>query len=554
MTSHDTASGGAAPRNAVTRACPLCPQAFDQAAAYKDHLGNAHGLFDDEGAETVVFEPVPEEAPEVHAEQTETAADPMEDRRRHPDAAPAETGWNLKALMSGQHLGAAIGIGVAAIVLAVLIGGVLVPIVVLIVLLATAAGLVAWTWSSDDGGSGWTPPWVTNRQPAEPPAAEVTSPAVAAVDQAESHQVPKSDHPADNGHWAPPAEVVEVPAPSDSPPVPFTPPALMFGPPPVDAASPAEPEPVAVVEPEPVAVVEPEPVAVVEPEPVAVVEPEPVAVVELEPVAEPEPEPVTLAEAEPEPVAVVEPEPVAEPVVDAEPVEAPVAAEAVIPEPQPTPAVAETPGTPEPTVEAATPTSPDLSPEEIAAKQFQVVGGGYAIDEVRAFLATVAASYRDASDQTVTGPVPDFAAIGEEVSRVLQAASETAESLRTKADAEAGSIRAHATEEAKAAIDEAQAAAARLRSEADRLYDDARAEATRLTAEAKQRAEAAMKEALERRDRMENTRQQLLERIKVAENMLGTLRQEWEGDEAPDAGTPQQGKTPARRSSAKSSS
>jgi DivIVA domain-containing protein len=431
--------------------CPLCPATFNEAGAYREHLGMTHGFFDDEGAETVVFETVPADEPEAAPEDSEAL--PEAAAGPHPPH-PSEHGqpWDLRGLMSGQRVGAAAAAAVVAIILALLIGGWLVPVVVLIVLFLTAAGLVAWTWSGEQSESNpaLSPTWAAPPAAAGAPLEPETAPAPAAL--------------------VPDAAMFEAPPPPEPTVAPD--PVAMFPelavlPEPDSAAQPWAPEPVASA-PEAVAAAEPE---AVEPEPVVTPEPENV---------EPEPVPATA---------------------DSDPVEAP----------------------------------RPIAPEDIESQQFSFAGRGYSVEEVRGFLARVASSYRDALHQAApSGPVPDFAAIGDEVTRVLQAASETAESLKVKADAEAGKLRAQATEEAQAAIEEAQAAAARLRANADRLYDDARAEAARLTADARKQADTAVREAVERRDRMEKTRQQLLERIRLAEGMLGTLRQEWEGDPAPE--------------------
>ena len=469
--------------------CPLCPATFDAAGPYREHLGMTHGFFDDEGAETVVFETVPVDEPDAGADGSEPVSeagagphDPRAPEHRQP--------WDLRGLMSGQRVGAAAAAAVVAIILALLIGGWLVPVVVLIVLFLTAAGLVAWTWSGEQSesdpalASSWASPPAAAGAPLEP---ETASAPAAPVPDAAFFEAP------------PPLEPTGA-----SDPVPGLPelaalPDLAVLPEPDPAAPPWAPEPGAPA-PEAVAAAEPQ---AVEQEPVLV--PEPVVA----------PEPVASA---PEVVAAAEPE-AEEPVASTPEVVAAV-------EPEPAPAVADSGP-----VEAPRP----IAPEDIEAKQFSFDGRGYSVQEVRGFLASVASSYRDALHQAApSGPVPDFAAIGDEVTRVLQAASETAESLKVKADAEAGKLRAQATEEARAAIEEAQAAATRLRADADRLYDDARAEAARLTADARKQADTAVREAVERRDRMEKTRQQLLERIRVAEGMLGTLRQEWEGDAVPE--------------------
>lgn len=453
MTSAEAASEGADQTNGARRAtCPLCPASFDEAGPYREHLGMAHGFFDDEGTETMVFEPAPSEEPEPTASDSEPAPIAGPEAGSDNEVAPSREPWDVRAFMTGQRLAVAAVVGAALLILALLIGGWLVPVVVLVALFLTAAGLVAWTWSADQSD-------FNAASPPPPASSPTTAPTTL---EAETEPLP-------------------------------------------DAVAPEAPvEPVAMA-PEPVAVA-PEPVQA-EPAPAEqpdAPDPEPVAV-------SPEPAPVELAPV-PERVAAV-----------AEPA-------AVVP------------------VEPAAP----LAPEDIESKQFSFAGRGYSVEEVRQFLARVASGYREVLHQTAPSEPPDFAAIGHEVSRVLQAASETAESLKIKADAEAGKMRAQATEEARAAIEEAQAAAGRLRADADRLYDDARAEASRLTADARKQAENAVKEAVERRDRMEKTRQQLLERIRVAEGLLGTLRQEWEGDAAP-APSPQEPSAPDDKSRSRAS-
>jgi DivIVA domain-containing protein len=481
MTSDEATSEAADQTNGARRAtCPLCPASFDEAGPYREHLGMAHGFFDDEGTETMVFEPAASDEAEPTASDSEPVPIAGPEARSDNEVAPSREPWDVRAFMTGQRLAVAAVVGAAVLILALLIGGWLVPVVVLVALFLTAAGLVAWTWSADQSDSNTARPPSAASSPTTPPTpleAETVLPPDAVPPEAPVEPVAMAPEPA--AGVAEPAPAVAAPA-------------------------------VATLDPEPVAL-SPEPAPA---EPPA---PEPVAAVAEPAPAEPAPVPEAIA-------AVAEPAP-------ADP--APVA-----------------PAVPVAVAPAGPPGS--LAPEDIESQQFSFAGRGYSVEEVRQFLARVASGYREVLHQAAPSEPPDFAAIGHEVSRVLQAASETAESLKIKADAEAGKMRAQATEEARAAIEEAQAAAARLRADADRLYDDARAEASRLTADARKQADNAVKEAVERRDRMEKTRQQLLERIRVAEGLLGNLRQEWEGDAAP-APSPQEPSAPDDKSRSRAS-
>src|SRR4051812_7145718 len=117
-----------------------------------------------------------------------------------------------------------------------------------------------------------------------------------------------------------------------------------------------------------------------------------------------------------------------------------------------------------------------ISPEDIESRQFQVSLRGYDVDEVRGFLAMVAESFRAVAETRHSAPAAAPAtapgqpiSIGDEVNRVLQAATDAAEELRVKAQRQGAEMQAQAQAEAEqarqAAREEAEAARQALQAE-----------------------------------------------------------------------------------------
>jgi len=92
-----------------------------------------------------------------------------------------------------------------------------------------------------------------------------------------------------------------------------------------------------------------------------------------------------------------------------------------------------------------------VDPAEITGKKFSTTRKGYDPSEVDAFLRELASSL-------ASTPADGFGQIGDEVASVLQAANETASSIRAKAETDAAAMLAEA-EQARADHDELRAAA-----------------------------------------------------------------------------------------------
>ena len=137
-----------------------------------------------------------------------------------------------------------------------------------------------------------------------------------------------------------------------------------------------------------------------------------------------------------------------------------------------------------------------LTPDDIEKRQFGTSRKGYSPDEVKRFLAEVAAAQRQAE------ATPAFARLGGEVASVLESAHRSAESITTSAQTDAEQTRAEADAYAietrakaerdaadhfaaaeKARVD-AEAAAAELRDTAERQAANDRSVAERARAEA----------------------------------------------------------------------
>ncbi len=137
-----------------------------------------------------------------------------------------------------------------------------------------------------------------------------------------------------------------------------------------------------------------------------------------------------------------------------------------------------------------------LTPDDIERRQFATVRKGFSPDEVRRFLADVAAAQRE--DQAL----PQFGRLGDEVASVLEsahrsasaiesAAQAEAERVRASADTYAAEIRANAERDASerlAAVErteaETEAAVSEIRTTAERHAAAERAEAERARGEA----------------------------------------------------------------------
>jgi DivIVA domain-containing protein len=157
---------------------------------------------------------------------------------------------------------------------------------------------------------------------------------------------------------------------------------------------------------------------------------------------------------------------------------------------------------------------PDLTPEDVAGREFRSSFRGYEPTEVRSFLSEVGAGLRALLDEVdrlrshVAAATPadvkaEIEAVSAEVHGVLRAAQEAAESMRERASSDATRWRSEAVAEAEVVRKDAAVDAEALRSDAwtmsdqllsqckvesERIVEDARKEALRIVGEAEREA------------------------------------------------------------------
>ena len=144
---------------------------------------------------------------------------------------------------------------------------------------------------------------------------------------------------------------------------------------------------------------------------------------------------------------------------------------------------------------------PELLPDEVSARRFRLSLRGFDPDEVSAFLADVAATQRDLTEQRDRLAArlaelggrdvqAEFAAVGREVGEVLEASRRAAESMRDRAATDAARWRAEAAADAEGERRQAGG-------DAEALRADAWTTSTEML-ETVQREVAAMRAAAER--------------------------------------------------------
>ncbi len=151
---------------------------------------------------------------------------------------------------------------------------------------------------------------------------------------------------------------------------------------------------------------------------------------------------------------------------------------------------------------------PDLTPAEIASRSFRLRMRGYDPDEVHAYLSELASALGEITAEReqlrLQAGAPkdlgsEFEQIGREVTAVLEAAREAAESMRTRASADASRWRSEAVAEAESERRQARSDAENLRGDAwttaAELLEQAQAEATRIRTEAEKEAMRLVGEA-----------------------------------------------------------
>ena len=215
-----------------------------------------------------------------------------------------------------------------------------------------------------------------------------------------------------------------------------------------------------------------------------------------------------------------------------------------------------------------------FSQEEIESKDFLITLRGYDKEEVRAFLSAIATDYSAALEaaekaRKATGNI--YESLGTEMGQLLQNAKDTADQLQQRAEEEATELRRRAEHEASALRDaatksskrlteEAQARAVDVRSAAEKESQEKRAAADKYATEtraaadahsekvrgsadryaievrsaAERDAAAKMQAANERVDQLRATEMKLRQRLKTVENVLASLREDFEDEEGGD--------------------
>jgi DivIVA domain-containing protein len=172
-----------------------------------------------------------------------------------------------------------------------------------------------------------------------------------------------------------------------------------------------------------------------------------------------------------------------------------------------------------------------FTPEEIESKEFLITLRGYDKDEVNAFLRAVAADYRSALSRQGTDvavPSSSYEALGAEISTVLSTATQSAETIRRRAEDDATELRRRAEEESRQLREAASRAAKRLTEEAERHSVEVRASAER---EASER----LRESARRVERLQATETKVRQRLFSLEATLKQIRQELEAVETAGA-------------------
>ncbi len=164
-----------------------------------------------------------------------------------------------------------------------------------------------------------------------------------------------------------------------------------------------------------------------------------------------------------------------------------------------------------------------LTPAEINSKDFLVSLRGYDREEVRAFLAAIAADYKSAlaaATQAETGAT-SYEQLGGEVGRVLEAARDAAEEMHRRAEEETEALRRNVSEEAENLLSAATMAAAQLKEEAEKLASEVRSQAGRhdvtVRAEADRYSEQVRKDAKREAQEVTKTAAQRVQRLRAAE-------------------------------------
>ncbi|MFN2389442.1 MAG: DivIVA domain-containing protein [Actinomycetota bacterium] len=152
----------------------------------------------------------------------------------------------------------------------------------------------------------------------------------------------------------------------------------------------------------------------------------------------------------------------------------------------------------------------DLSPREIAQKQFSVALRGYEKSEVEAYLTWLVQEVEQAlaAARAPSTATPGFEALGREVASVLTSARQAADALRARAKEETDALRKEASETAARIREDA-------RQKAETLRASSQDEARQVTQKARADADATRRAAEEAASEMRRKAQADSERIRA---------------------------------------
>jgi len=173
-----------------------------------------------------------------------------------------------------------------------------------------------------------------------------------------------------------------------------------------------------------------------------------------------------------------------------------------------------------------------LTPEEVAKRRFQVVlGRGYDRSEVDQFLDRVAEDYSAAIQKiaiAASGGIATEDEIASEIGELLRGVRETANRIKSKAQAEADRIRADAESDARRELEQAENQRAELLGEAETkarmVVEDAKERSLQLTESSlRQKSEVAARAQKRYGSLLEHERE-LRERTEALETLVTEMR------------------------------
>lgn len=170
--------------------------------------------------------------------------------------------------------------------------------------------------------------------------------------------------------------------------------------------------------------------------------------------------------------------------------------------------------------------SEPLDPAHLRSQRFILSLFGYDRAEVQAFLSHLADRLEETAPTSIAAPgsAPSFEAVGAEVTRILQTATEAAEEMRERLLGETRRAHADAEEEARAIKESAGTQAEEVVAEAERR-------AGTLVEEAERRAEDLIREAKEEARRIRAADEKARAELAGLTEMLSGVAEELEAED-----------------------